>query len=152
MRRSLFFVHRRSCLLALIICLLTLVAVAVVEVIMLRLMLSEGFPIPIQDCLLSGRSVTGKIIDSDGNPIPNATVQVGAGFAVGFEAGRVDRTVSTDETGRFERITMSVFECDDVQITISAAGFQEISREYSASQGLIESLPEELSIVLSKAP
>jgi hypothetical protein len=108
--------------------------------------------IPPQDCLLIRRDVVGKVTDLDSKPIPNATVQVRAGFESGFAAGRIDLRLTSDDEGAFQRDGVSDFACDNVLLTISAPGFQETSRSYLAEPGLLQSLPGEIAIALRRAP
>lgn len=85
----------------------------------------NGFGMIPQDCALVKRDISGHVFDTNGKPIANATVDIQNTFTTGFEAGKVNLTLSTDVDGRFVKCDVPVFACDVLRFRIAAQGHND---------------------------
>lgn len=93
-----------------------------------------------QDCFGSGVSVRGQVIDTNGNPIEEATIFVSGdndGFSEAFEF-----TTMSDSEGNFTTDYASRFGCSTFSILISAEGYESQTLGYYPPTS--ENFPHEL--------
>jgi hypothetical protein len=88
---------------------------------------------PPQDCMLLERDINGRAQDKNGQPI-KAKIKIQAGFSAGFEAGKVDLSLTTDQNGRFSANDVEIFACDVVSFEITATGYTSKEMRFIAAQ------------------
>ncbi len=109
----------------------------------------NGLSIPPQDCEMTKATLKGNVIDTHGNPIANAEIY--------FENTPVDNStpakhrILAHESGDFGPETISFFKCEPINFTFSANGFQVKTASYILDYGLLNSLPNELTIKLERS-
>lgn len=94
---------------------------------------ANGFLPPPQDCMLLERDINGRVQDKNGQPI-KANIKIQAGFSAGFEAGKVDLRLITDQSGYFSANDVEIFACDIVSFEISGTSYTSKSIEFIAAQ------------------
>ena len=126
-----------------------LVGVPLLTIYMISLVCAKSgfftnFPMLIQDCEMTVATLKGRVVDKEGNPIPNAEVY--------FENSPVDnstpvkQTVSNNKSGHFGPTSIHFFKCEFVTFTIRATGFHEQTVTYA-----FELLPRDLIITLERS-
>jgi hypothetical protein len=87
-----------------------------------------------QDCILLERDISGHIQDSKEMPIKNVSIYIQAGLGKGFEAGKVDLSLKSDQDGHFQANGVWVFACDILTFQIAANGYAEKRVLFTAAQ------------------
>jgi hypothetical protein len=109
----------------------------------------NGLSIPPQDCEMTKAILKGHATDTQGNPIPNAEIY--------FENTPVDNStpvkhrILANESGNFGPEAISFFKCEPINFTFNATGFREKTASYILDYGLLNSLPNELTIKLERS-
>ena|SRR5258708_606900 len=106
-----------------------------------------GFGIPPQDCELHQIDLKGKVVDSQGKPIPDATIQITNLGGPGMQDGKVKLTLITDTNGKFAN-PVQIFRCDTVIVQVRAVGYSAKELRFSADDTIDSSLSHEISITL----
>jgi hypothetical protein len=60
----------------------------------------------------------------------------------------INLTLTTDENGRFGPKQVSIFRCETLKLTVSAAGSSEQTFSFLADKELSNSIPDDLVVTL----
>lgn len=108
----------------------------------------EFLMIPPQDCYLDQLTLHGQVVTADSEAVSNARIEY-QNLPVDSSTPVKD-VIFTSSDGRFGPRTLSFYKCETITFTISADGFQPQSRSYILDQGLLNSLPQYLDIILER--
>ena len=100
----------------------------------------DGFMMIPQDCILLKRDIKGRVQDKNGQPIASAKLHIYAIDAKGFEAGKVDLHLTTDQKGHFGIIGVDVFACVTLYFEITATGYATKEMRFIAAQEQVNSV------------
>jgi hypothetical protein len=112
----------------------------------------------IQDCELVSRSLSGIVLDDDGNPIAGAAVHIYSGNPGYYGGGNgtiaPDINLISDENGQFSTTDFGVFLCDELIIEIEADGFETHQSRYAgwAGTAAYNQSYGNLEIILERTP
>ncbi len=108
-----------------------------------------GMGIPIQDCEMTKTILQGTVIDTHGEPIPNTEIYF-ANTPVD-NSTPVKHQILTNQFGNFGPEPIRFFKCEPINFTFTAIGFRSKSTSYILDYGLLNSLPNELTITLERS-
>jgi hypothetical protein len=136
--------HRKILLFAVAILIAAILPVA----LCIGIVLFVGFPFAMvpQDCMLIERSITGKVMDQDWNPIGHADVHIRNKGGTGFEGGQVDLLLHSDVKGEFKQDHVSVFGCDTLKVDVSA--YRYVAQEMSYDVQKVYDTQQNIDIVV----
>src|SRR5690349_11648857 len=93
----------------------------------------------IQDCELVTRSLSGIVVDNDGNPIASAAVHIYSGSPSYYGQGNgtvaPDINLISDENGHFATSDFGIFLCDELVIEVEADAFETYQLQYAGWAG-----------------